>query len=96
VTAEERAAQQAELKAQIADADDADCRSYGAEQGTPTYTQCRMIKDQQHAQETIARLQVSEAAAQANARQFQCGLGQLGASLTRWPTRASLDIAANC
>jgi hypothetical protein len=90
------AARQAGLKTQVAAAAAADCRSYGAEQGSPTYTQCRMMKDQLHAQETIAQLQVNEAAAQANVRQFNCGLGQLAASLSHSPTRASLDVTANC
>ena len=54
VTAEEMAAQRAEFKAQVATADDSDCRSYGAEQGTPVYVQCRMVKDQQRIQQTAA------------------------------------------
>jgi hypothetical protein len=68
LTAEELAAQRAEFKAQVAAADDSECRSYGAEQGTPVYVECRMIKDERRAQET--------AAAQAeNNRQFHCNLG---------------------
>ncbi len=35
-------------------ADDSECRSYGAEQGTPVYVQCRMVKDQQRIQQTAA------------------------------------------
>ena len=54
VTAEEMAAQRAEFKAQIATADDSECRSYGAEQGTPVYVQCRMVKEQQRIQQTAA------------------------------------------
>jgi hypothetical protein len=50
----EMAARRAEFKAQVATADDSDCRSYGAEQGTSVYVQCRMIKDQQHVQEAAA------------------------------------------
>jgi hypothetical protein len=58
-TPEELAAQ----RAQIAAADDSECRSYGAEQGTPVYVQCRMLKDQQRAQ-----------AERENRRQFQCNV----------------------
>jgi hypothetical protein len=54
VTAEEMAAQRADFKAQVATADDSDCRSYGAEQGTPVYVECRMVKDQQRIQQTAA------------------------------------------
>ena len=49
-TPEELAAQ----RARVAAADDSQCRSYGAEQGTPLYVQCRMVKDQQRAQEAAA------------------------------------------
>jgi hypothetical protein len=55
VTAEEMAAKQAEFKAQVATADDSECRSYGAEQGTSVYVQCRLTKDQQRAQEGLRR-----------------------------------------
>ena len=54
VTAEEMAAQRAEFKAQVATADDSECRSYGAEQGTPVYVECRMVKEQQRIQQTAA------------------------------------------
>jgi hypothetical protein len=56
VTADEMAAQRAEFKAQVAMADDSDCRSYGAKQGTPVYVECRMVKDHQRIQQTAAAL----------------------------------------
>jgi hypothetical protein len=57
--------QRAELKAQVAAADDSECRSYGADKGTPAYVECRLVKDQQHAQ--------AEAAAEReNEREFSC------------------------
>jgi hypothetical protein len=47
-------AQQAQAQAQAAAAvaanDDAQCRSYGAEPGSPSYIQCRMNLDNQRAQ----------------------------------------------
>ena len=78
LTGEEMAAQQAELKAQVASADDSECRSYGAEQGTPVYVECRMIKDQQRAQET--------AAAQAErSREFKCHFAQMMSGFRQLP-----------
>ena len=37
-----------EYAAQVAVADDGDCRSYGAEPGSQAYLQCRMTKSQSH------------------------------------------------
>jgi hypothetical protein len=65
--------QRAELKAQIAAADDSECRSYGADKGTPAYVECRTVKDQQHAQ--------AEAAAEReNERQFSCNTRLIASS----------------
>lgn len=36
--------------------DDASCRSYGAEPGTPIYVQCRLQKDQLREQEKADRI----------------------------------------
>jgi hypothetical protein len=58
VTAEEMAAQ-----------DSKDCHSYGAATGTNAYFQCRMIKSQQHIEES-ARAQA----------QFQHGLDMMAAA----------------
>jgi hypothetical protein len=52
-------------RAQVAAADDSECRSYGAEQGTPVYVQCRMLKNQQRAQEE-----------RESDRQFNCNVAQ--------------------
>jgi hypothetical protein len=59
----------AAARAQVAAADDSQCRSYGAEKGTPDYIQCRMVKDQQHDHEA--------AAAQAEShRELMCSVAQ--------------------
>jgi hypothetical protein len=64
--------QRAELKAQVAAADDSECRSYGADKGTPAYVECRTVKGQQHAQ--------AEAAAEReNERRLHCDLDKIGA-----------------
>jgi uncharacterized lipoprotein len=47
LTSEERAQQ-------IADADDTQCQSYGAQPGSTEYFQCRMAKDQQRQANTAA------------------------------------------
>jgi hypothetical protein len=88
VTAEEMAAQRAEFKAQVATADDSECRSYGAEPGTPVYVQCRMTKDQQRAQEAAA------SQAEYNQR-LQCSVGQLTAAAAK-PQNKAWIIASNC
>lgn len=88
VTAEELAAQRAEFKAQVAAGDDSECRSYGAEQGTPVYVQCRMIKDQQRAQDTAA-------AQDEYNRRLRCSLGQFSAALAK-PQNKEWIIASNC
>ena len=53
-----------EMAAQVAAADDGDCRSYGAEPGSQTYFQCRMTKSQQH--EYVAAVQQQQANEQIN------------------------------
>ena len=50
--------------AQVAVADDGDCRSYGAEPGSPAYFQCRMTKSQSH--EYVAAVQQQRASEQMN------------------------------
>jgi hypothetical protein len=47
---EQRAAEQAARAQAIADSEDAQCRSYGAQPGSPAYVQCRMNFDNQRAQ----------------------------------------------
>jgi hypothetical protein len=89
VTAEELAAQRAEFTAQVASADDSECRSYGAEQGTPVYVECRMIKDQQRAQALVA-------AQAASARQFNCGLGMMAAGMSHNPEDRAAMVASSC
>jgi hypothetical protein len=83
-TPEELAAQ----RAQVAAADDSECRSYGAEQGTPVYVQCRMLKDQQRAQEERERQ-----------RQFQCNVDRaasaFGTAEQQQSKRAALS-ASGC
>ena len=71
----EMAARHAEFEAKIAAADNSQCRSYGAEQGTPVYVECRMMKAQQHAQETA----VLQAAAN---RQFNCGVAMMSGAVS--------------
>jgi hypothetical protein len=39
----------------FAQADDGDCRSYGAHPGSQAYFQCRMIKSEQHSLETAEK-----------------------------------------
>jgi hypothetical protein len=65
--------EQAQLEVQAKVADDADCRSYGAQVGTDTYVACRIIKQQQ-------RTQIQIAQQQENQRQLNCGLRRIGAS----------------
>ena len=78
VTAEEMAAQRIEARV----ADDSECRSYGAQQGTSVYVECRMVKDQQRAQE--------EAAAQReNQRQLACNLRGMAAGFGTAQQQAS-------
>ena len=87
VTAEQMAAQRAEFTAQVATADDSECRSYGAEPGTPVYVQCRMIKDQQRAQEL--------AAAQAeSARRINCSMDRMAVLLAAPGTQG--QFASQC
>lgn len=51
-----QAAAEAQAQAQArAASDDAQCRSYGAEPGSPGYVQCRMNLDNQHAQDLRQR-----------------------------------------
>jgi hypothetical protein len=69
VTPEERA----QLSAEARVADDSECRSYGAEIGTPVYVECRMVKDQLRAQEEAA-------ADRENDRQIHCGLARMASS----------------
>ena len=83
VTAEEMAAQRIEARV----ADDSECRSYGAQQGTSVYVECRMIKDQQRAQETAA-------AERERARRINCGLAGMAASFG--PLEDRERIASNC
>ena len=88
LTGEEMAAQQAELKAQVASADPS-MPSYGAEQGTPVYVECRMIKDQQRAQET--------AAAQAErSREFKCHFAQMMSGFRQSPESAAQWSQSAC
>ncbi|MEW6318149.1 MAG: hypothetical protein AB1670_17405 [Pseudomonadota bacterium] len=47
---------QAQLAEQVASAADAQCRSYGAQPGSPAYIQCRMNIDNQRANERSAAL----------------------------------------
>ena len=53
-----------EYTAQVAAADDGDCRSYGAEPGSQAYFQCRMTKSQSH--EYVAAVQRQQANDQMN------------------------------
>jgi hypothetical protein len=69
VTPEERA----ELRAQAKVADDAECRSYGAQVGTDTYVACRLIKEQRRDDQQAA-------ADRENARQFNCGLDRMASA----------------
>ena len=52
---EERAARAAAYQAQLEVQEDAQCRSYGAEPGSQTYVQCRMLLQQQAAQAEAQR-----------------------------------------
>jgi hypothetical protein len=80
VSAEERAAQAAQLTAQRAEMDDTVCRSYGAEKGSAPYIQCRMARDQQRANaDAIASAQ----AAQASQATMAAGLALMQASQPR-------------
>jgi hypothetical protein len=83
-TPEELAAQ----RARIAAVDDSECRSYGAEPGTPVYVQCRMLKDQQRAQ-----------AERESDRQFNCSVSQaasaFGTAEQQQSKRAALS-ASGC
>ena len=47
--AQQQAAQQAQAAQMQAASDDAQCRSYGVQPGSPGYVQCRMNLDNQHA-----------------------------------------------
>jgi hypothetical protein len=69
VTPEERA----QLRAEARVADDSECRSYGAEKGTQVYVECRMLKDQQLAQEEAA-------AERERQRAISCGLSGMAAN----------------
>ena len=64
--------------ARVAAMDDAACHSYGAATGTDAYFQCRMIKDQQHDQD-------SQLAAQRFHEGFHHDLDMMSAALAPPP-----------
>jgi hypothetical protein len=47
--------------AELAAADDNDCRSYGAHPGSQAYFQCRMVKSDRHDRDRIEKERASEA-----------------------------------
>ena len=75
-----------EYAAQVAAADDGDCRSYGADPGTQAYFQCRMTKSEQHEiVMAVARQQANE--------NFNRGLAMMAGSFGPVATRPATILS---
>ena len=72
---------------EVAAADDATCRGYGAQPGTDLYVQCRMMQDERRSAERIARNQSGSSGVAAGLALMNGG--SVGSSPTTCTTRPS-------